>query len=154
MNKKLRYITLGAICVLIVACESKDKKVEKQSAPSVPSENIEILRNDANAIHVRLNSGNQAMIEGEIVDSAQVKEQLRLAKRVKGDTATVVMYLRGNTAYGMFAHVHQSLEELLVEERDSVAQLRFDTPFNNLSDVQQTVIKRKHHLRIIEKMRR
>ncbi|XOV66428.1 MAG: hypothetical protein ACFHU9_12450 [Fluviicola sp.] len=145
---------MAATFVLIVACKSKDKKIVRQSAPSVPYEKVEILRNDASAIHVRLNNGNQAMIEGEIVDSAQVKEQLREAKRVKGDTATVVLHLRGDTEYGMFAYVHRSLEELLLEERDSVAQLRFDTPLNNLSDVQQAVIKRKHHLRIIEKMRR
>lgn len=94
------------------------------------------------------------MVEGVIVDSLELKNSIRNAKRSKGDTATVVIHLKGDTEFRMFTAVHRSLEELLQEERDSVAQLRFNADYGNLSETQQAIIKRKHHLRIIEEMKR
>ena len=147
------FLVLFVLAVTI-ACTQEVKKPKTQSAPALPAKTKEVLRDDANAIQVRLNTSNTAMINGEVVDSIQVKPQLRLAKKEKGDTATVVIHLRGDTEFGMFATVHQSLEELLIEERDSIAQLRFNTIYANLTETQQAIIKRRHHLRIIEKMRR
>lgn len=142
------------VCLLLVACNSGEKKIVKQPAPTVPYHKKERLRDDERAIHVRLNATNQAMIEGTVVDSTDLKQSLRIAKKQQGDTATVVLHLNPDTKFGMFAAVHRSLEELLQEERDSVAQARFNMNYGNLTDVQQAVIKRKHHLRIIEKMKR
>jgi len=141
-------------CLLLVACNSGENKMAKRPAPSVPSNKVEILRDDERAIHVRLNATEQAMIEGTLVDSTDLKRQLRAAKKQQGDTATIVLHLNPDTEFGMFTSVHRSLEELLQEERDSVALARFNMHYGNLSETQQAVIKRKHHLRIIEKMNR
>lgn len=138
----------------IVSCSQEVKKPKAQPAPTLPGKSTEILRDDANAIVIQLNSGTSAMIDGVVVDSNLVKDQLRRAKKEKGDTATVVLHVKGDTEFGVFANVHQSLEELLLEERDSVAKRRFDALYDQLSVTQQAIIKRKHHLRIIEKMSR
>jgi len=154
-NKRvIIYIIPAWICFTIISCNSGEKKIVKQPEPTLPAKTTEVLRDDVNAIQVRLNNSNSAMINSVIVDSIQVKSQLRLAKKEKGDTATVVLRVKGDTDFGMFATVHKSLEELLIEERDSVARLRFNTIYENLSGTQQAIIMRRHHLRIIEKMRR
>ncbi|MCR9171489.1 MAG: biopolymer transporter ExbD [bacterium] len=155
MNKKYVHIALACFGLLILfSCNSDEKKIVKRPAPSIPSQQTEVLRNDANAIQIRLNNTNKVMIEGTIVDSVQLKSQLRLAKRQKGDTATVVLHVKGDTDFGMFAAVHRTLDELLLEDRDSIAQLRFKTFYDNLEGSQQAIIRRKYHLRIIEKMTR
>lgn len=142
------------ISLLLFSCNAGEKKIVKQPAPNVPSKTKEVLRNNANAIQIRLNNSDQAMIEGEIVDSTDLKSSIRMAKQTKGDTATVVLHVNADTRYGMFAAVHRTLEELLQEERDSVAQLRFNAGYDLLSETQRAIIKRKHHLRLIEKMKR
>ncbi len=142
------------LCLILASCNSGDKKILKQPAPPLPSKSQEVLQDNVDAIQIRLNNSASVMVDGIIVDSLDLKNSLREAKRNKGDTATVVLHLKGDTEFGMFTAVHRSLEELLLEERDSVAQLRFNTNYGNLSETQQVIIKRKHHLRIIEKMRR
>lgn len=142
------------LMVVLIGCAPEAKKPKAQPAPPLPEKTTEVLRDNAESIQVYLNSGNTALIEGIEVDSTQIKAQLRHAKKTKGDTATVVLNVRGETQFGMFTAVHQSLEELLLEERDSIAQLRFEMRYDHLSETQKAIIKRKHHLRIIEKMRR
>lgn len=126
----------------------------QQPAPPLPANTPEVLNDNVQAIQIRLNNSTNVMVEGVIVDSLELKNSIRNAKRSKGDTATVVIHLKGDTEFGMFTAVHRSLEELLQEERDSVAQLRFNADYGNLSETQQAIIKRKHHLRIIEEMKR
>lgn len=150
----MKHLLILLILAVVFGCAGEERKPKAQPAPPMPTRTKEVLRDSDNAIQVRLNSGNTAMIDGVIVDSIEIKRQLRIAKKEKGDTATIVLHVRGDTEFGMFANVHRSLEELLLEERDSVAQLRFNSLYENLSETQQAVIKRKHHLRIIEKMRR
>ena len=142
------------ICLVFISCNSGDKKIVKQPAPPLPSQTNEVLRDDVKAIQVRLNNSTSAMVDGVVVESLDLKQALRKAKRSKGDTAVVVIHLKGDTEFGIFTAVHESLEELLQEERDSVAQIRFNADYANLSETQQAIIKRKHHLRIIEKMKR
>ena len=143
------------IVFLLVACESGEKKITKQPAPRIPSEpKKEVLRDSKDAIHIRLNASDEAMIEGSIVTSSELESALRSAKKAKGDTATVVIYLSRKTKFGLFTNVHETLERLLQEERDSVAQVSFNSAYEHLSETQQAIIKRKHHLRIIERMQR
>ncbi len=143
------------LLLVLVACESGEKKITKQPAPKIPSApKNEILRDGAASIQVRLGASEKSLIEGNVVDPNQLKSALRSAKRTKGDTATVVIHLTGDTEFGTFTRVHEVLDDLLQEERDSVAQLRFDLRYDELDETQRAVIKRKHHLRIIEKMNR
>lgn len=141
--------------LVLVACEAGEKKITKQPAPNIPAAPApEILRDGKDAIQVRLGATDEALIEGELVRSTGLALALRSAKRIKGDTATVVIHLTGATEFGLFTQVHETLEQLLLEERDSVALLRFESRYEALNDTQQAVIKRKHHMRVIERMKR
>ena len=140
--------------LLLISCGSGEKKITRQAAPQVPTKTNEVLSNGPNAIQIRLSSKKEALIEGVLVDESSLKSSLQKAKKRKGDTATVVINLRGDTEFGMFSAVHQTLELLLDEERDSVSWLRFNKGYEDLSETQKGIIKRKHHLRIIENMKR
>lgn len=143
------------MALLLIACESGEKKITKQPVPKIPPEpQKEVLKGGYDAIQIRLNDSNEALIEGNIVAPSEIESAIRLAKTNKGDTATVVIHLKGDTQFGVYSQVHESLEVLLQEERDSVAHMRFDKLYDDLSETQRAVIKRKHHLRIIEKMKR
>jgi biopolymer transport protein ExbD len=143
------------ICLVLIACETGEKEITKQPEPKIPpAATKETLQDGPNAIQIRLSATKDAMVEGSLVDETTLKDALVKAKQTKGDTATVVLHLKGDTEYGMFTAVHQTLEQLLQEERDSVAHMRFNIGYENLTDAQRAVIKRKHHLRIIEKMQR
>lgn len=140
---------------VLMACESGDKRITSQPAPKIPSTpNKEVLSDGAASIQIRLGASDKSLIEGNVVEVNELKSALRSAKRAKGDTATVVIHLTSDTEFGTFTKVHETLEDLLQEERDSIAQLRFNLRYDELSETQMAVINRKHHLRIIEKMNR
>lgn len=143
------------ICLVLIACETGKKDAVKQPDPKIPpAATKEALQDSPNAIQIRLSATKDAMVEGSLVDETTLKRALAQAKQKKGDTATVVLHLKGDTEYGMFIAVHEILEQLLQEERDSVAHMRFNDGYENLTATQRADIKRKHHLRIIEKMQR
>lgn len=151
----MKYAGILVVLIIIFGCQDDEKKPkpERTKLPSVAPK-PDILRDDRNAIHIRLGAGEEILVEGNSMHISGLKQALKTAKNNKGDTATVVMFLQGDTQYGVFAEVHETLEELLNSDRDSIAKLRFDTPFNDLNETQRALITRKYHHRIIEKMKR
>lgn len=142
------------LLLFLISCQSENKKATKQPAPPIPVASQEVLHASDKAIHVRLGAKDALMIEGKQVSLDVLEPALRAAKKSKGDTATIVIHLKGSTNFGLFTAVHEKLEALLAEERDSVSLLRFGNHYEDLNATQQAIVKRKHHLRIIEKMQR
>jgi len=151
MRTALVYLMLCAL----VGCQNDEENV-KDPRPEIPkmSNEPDVLRDDDQAIQIRLGSEEEILVEGNQLHISEIKAALKNARIAKSDTATVVIHLQANSPYGVFAEVHATLEEMLKEVRDSVSQARFQSPYDDLNGTQRTIIDRKYHHRIIEKMRR
>ncbi|HYG14365.1 MAG TPA: biopolymer transporter ExbD [Bacteroidia bacterium] len=112
-----------------------------------------------NVLEIRVNSQNLMLVEGEIMDVAQLKDftirfitnygkDLNLSENP--EKAVVSLKNDRGTAYDTYVQIQDQLRQAYTEVRNSASQRQFGRDYNDLTDAQKKIISKDYPQRISE----
>lgn len=115
--------------------------------------------NKRNVFEIRINSGNQLLVEGEIIDISQLTEQTvkfitnngRDPKSSDNPRKAIVSLQNDRgTDYDIYVQVQDRLRLAYNKVRDRAAQAKYGRDYKSLTDSEQKIIREEYPQKISE----
>lgn len=147
----IKLLGIAALAILLVTCsESKPESDSENYVYSDPLPESDTLREDENAIVIRLGITDEVMIDGKNIVVDSLPQELLKAQKIKGDSAVISVHMRLKTQYQLYADLQMILERNLYDKREAASLKQFNKHYLHLDDKQKAIIDSKHRLRILE----
>lgn len=146
----LRWLGIGILAAAITACSSSPEQNSDEVIFSEPLPKTDTLREDANAIVVRLGEQNEVMVDGKMIHIDSLESELIRAQKLKGEDAVISLHQRVLTNVELYIRFQLAVEKNLMERREAASMKTFNEHYYHLEKKKRDIIDARYKLRILE----